>query len=510
MATIDRPVMKMLASVACAVLVQFAGSSASAQYQAIFGGNEYDEGTGGIVQADDGNFVAVGIASSFGPDDDIYVVKSDLCGNLIWARTYDIGGNEVSGKIRLAKDGGFIIAGTTANLNTCCVLEEGFSFEDGFLLKITAKGEVEWAKTYGGQDHDHLFDIQRVPNSDGFYVVGKTASFGAGRYDGWLMEVTATGRMVWSRTYGEWSRDGLYSLAVAKDSTIIAVGETVSYSQPGRQDMFVVKVSGLDGAPIWASYYRPPTSAFARTIMLDAAAPGGGAFYIGGIISSVTGGSDGYIMKGNYTTGGTIADLALHQTGGSNSDEITEIIKLPNGNLLAVGAIGPSMPPPVTNYDAFMVELSPLLVTIWQRAYGGNSNDQGWAAAVGVQPFSSTYTLMMLGYTSSFGVTGRNMYQVYTASNGVSGCNERIPSITRLQPGSTGTAIQTHWAKVWVECPAKPVVSKNTLGRVLCNNCYTPTEEASGELSRAGAPGADDSEGLGDISLIEPMKVLVR
>lgn len=70
-------------------------------------------------------------------------------------------------------------------------------------------------------------------------------------------------------------------------------------------------------------------------------------------------------------------------------------------------------------------------------------------------------------------------------------------------------SLEAYWTKVRVECPTKPVVSKNTLGRVLCNDCYK-LDETPGDLSGAGIPGTDDSEEPGDISVIQQARDVAR
>lgn len=473
-ATMLRRIPDMLGIFVLTVLGLAVAPRAFGQYQAVFGGAERDAGTGGIIQVSDASFIAVGWATSFSGDSDVYVVKSDLCGKLLWARTYDIGGNDEGKKIRETRDGGFIIAGVTQNLRTCCPNEEGWTPDEGFLLKITGKGDVEWARTYGGQDHDDMQDVLPVPGGDGYYAVGRSASFGAGRYDGWLMQVTDLGHVVWSRTYGEYSRDGLYSLAIGSDSSLIAVGETVSFSPSGstHQDIFVVKARASDGELIWSNYYRAPAAAFAGSILLDEPVAGDPVFYVAGLVNRNAGtGYDAYILKAKYSNGAVLGDVAFHhQVATSNVDDFREIKKLPTGNLIAVGSLGPAVLLPDYNYDFYLAEVDQGLAPVWHRAYGGRYYDQGWSVAVGFSP-SLRYTLMALGFTNSFGFGDLDLYQVYATSAGVSGCNERIPAIDRFVPGLTAMPAEINTSKVWVECPVKVVVVKDDHGRVLCTDC---------------------------------------
>ena len=60
---------------------------------------------------------------------------------------------------------------------------------------------MQWNKTYGGTGADTGCAV--VQNSDGGYAIaGRTASFGAGGNDIWLIKTDATGNMLWNKTYG--------------------------------------------------------------------------------------------------------------------------------------------------------------------------------------------------------------------------------------------------------------------------------------------------------------------
>ncbi|MEP7219283.1 MAG: hypothetical protein ABI876_10225, partial [Bacteroidota bacterium] len=87
-----------MALAGAAALMAGAAINAHAQFQGIYGGGRADAAEGGIIQSGD-EFVAVGYSDSYGNDRDVYVVKTDKCGNIVWARTIDFGGEDVGRKI---------------------------------------------------------------------------------------------------------------------------------------------------------------------------------------------------------------------------------------------------------------------------------------------------------------------------------------------------------------------------------------------------------------------------
>ena len=98
---------------------------------------------------------------------------------------------------------------------------------------------VKFAKTYGGTDDDGAYSVQHT--SDGGYIVaGYTASFGAGRYDIFLIKTDPNGNIQWAKTYGGTSYDYARSVQQTSDGGYIVVGETRSFGA-GNYDAFIVK-----------------------------------------------------------------------------------------------------------------------------------------------------------------------------------------------------------------------------------------------------------------------------
>jgi len=148
--------------------------------QHVYGGSGDDYGLY-ITEVSTGGYVVAGYTTSIGTGDrDFYIIKIDEEGDLLWERAY--GGNEIETayRIRETSDGGFLVVGYTSSF--------GSGFDDIYLIKLDPEGYVVWRKILGGPDFDSGYDV--ITTSDGaILVVGSTESYGAGGEDVYLIKL---------------------------------------------------------------------------------------------------------------------------------------------------------------------------------------------------------------------------------------------------------------------------------------------------------------------------------
>jgi hypothetical protein len=181
-----------------------------------------------VRQTSDGGYILVGRTAG-----DVLLIKTDAKGNIQWAKTYGGKGSEGASSVRQTADGGYIVVGETNSF--------GAGGSDIFLIKTDAKGNIQWAKTYGGKDDDFAYSVQQT--SDGGYIVaGYTASFGAGERNIFLIKTDAKGNIQWAKTYGETDilDSGIPSVQQTSDGGYILVSTTISFGAGGA-DIFLIK-----------------------------------------------------------------------------------------------------------------------------------------------------------------------------------------------------------------------------------------------------------------------------
>jgi hypothetical protein len=156
-----------------------------------YGGTDTDYGYS-VVQTSDGGYAITGYTYSFGAGGtDVYLVKTDANGNIQWSKTYGGTDTDVGYSVVQTSDGGYAIAGYT--------LSFGAGGSDVYLVKTDSLGNMVWSKTFGGTGADHAYSV--VQTADGGYAItGYTYSFGAGGYDVYLVKTDVYGDFGLART----------------------------------------------------------------------------------------------------------------------------------------------------------------------------------------------------------------------------------------------------------------------------------------------------------------------
>ena len=215
------------------------------QWTKTYGGWNQDEARS-VHQTSDGGYILAGATNSFGAGSyDFLLIKTDANGNIIWAKTYGGTNYEDAYFVQQTSDGGYIVVGATNSF--------GAGGHDIFLIKTDTNGNIIWAKTYGGTNYDYAYSVQQT--SDGGYIVaGLTTSFGASGYDIFLIKTDGNGNIIWTKTYMGTFEDGAYYVQQTSDGGYILAGYTSSFGA-GDYGIFLIKTDA-NGNIIWAKTYR--------------------------------------------------------------------------------------------------------------------------------------------------------------------------------------------------------------------------------------------------------------
>lgn len=153
------------------------------QWQKAVGGGLADSAKS-IRETSDGGFVTAGVTWSSGAGGEALIVKLDSGGTVQWQKTYGGSGYDEFNSIQQAGDGGLIAAGMTGSF--------GAGNGDLWVVRFDATGNVLWQKTYGGSLAEWSNAVYPASDS-GFVVAGSTWSSGATFYDAWVLKLDSSG-----------------------------------------------------------------------------------------------------------------------------------------------------------------------------------------------------------------------------------------------------------------------------------------------------------------------------
>ncbi len=208
----------------------------------VFGGNQGDYAYD-LIRTFDGGYLMVGATNSFGfGSQDGYIVRFDVAGNLLWSAV--VGGTAddwLRSAIELP-DGTIMAVGTTFSF--------GSGNSDIYLLKLQSDGTILWSRTFGGSAAEQGFKILFSADSQ-IVILGITSSYGQGDEDMYLIKIDTAGNVLWHRTIGSWGNEGAYDGCCLTDTTCVIVGYTTSFGA-GWYDVYVVKIDA-NGTPLWST-----------------------------------------------------------------------------------------------------------------------------------------------------------------------------------------------------------------------------------------------------------------
>jgi hypothetical protein len=184
-----------------------------------------------IIESSDGGYLVAGSIFDEEGFADIYIVKLDSNGNMLWARKIGVSAGGPVTSIIKSSDGGYVVVGNSL-----------FIGGNVYVVKLDSAGNVQWAKTIVGG----LFAYSIIETSDGGYALTGWiyGAFGGGPgYYMYIVKLDSSGNGLWQRIIGSGSHNGAYSIVESSDGQgYVVVGWTNGFGPLWDADIYVVKI----------------------------------------------------------------------------------------------------------------------------------------------------------------------------------------------------------------------------------------------------------------------------
>ncbi len=240
-------------------------STGSIVWQNTIGGSAGDQ-LKSMAKTSDGGFLLGGQSNSGISGDkteanlfsnDLWVVKVDDLGNIVWQNTITSGAEDYFESIQETTDGGAILGAWSNSNISGDKSENSQGVWDYWVLKLDPVGNIIWQNTIGGTQGDYLYDIKQT--SDGGYLCGGFSDSGIsgdktdntnGGLDYWIVKLDASGSILWQNSLGGSNLELFYDIVITDDNGYLLLGDSHSgiggdktEGNYGLTDFWVVKTA---------------------------------------------------------------------------------------------------------------------------------------------------------------------------------------------------------------------------------------------------------------------------
>ncbi len=350
---------------------------------------------------------------------DMYIVKYDKDGNVKWAKSAGGSNDEFGNSIVTDGSGNVYVTGSfgssTIAFGTIVLTNAGNGTGDIFFVKYDPTGNIVWAQRAGGILNDGCGKLVTDYNGN-IYMSGgfmsSSITFGTitlinpapGSAIPFIVKYDPNGNALWARVWpiGVWSRDialddsgNLYYMGNFTSSTITFGTTTLTNSgSTGSSDIFIIKYD-IEGNVLWAKSAGGSTNDMGSSITTDGS---GNVYMTGSFMSSTI--TFGEITLTNASTGLLPEDMFIvkydpsgtalwaKRAGGTSVNRGSDIATDGSGNVYVTGTfanypiiLGTTTLQNSGAWDMFIVKFDASGNVPWAKSAGGIYTERGFGIA---------------------------------------------------------------------------------------------------------------------------------
>jgi hypothetical protein len=337
---------------------------------------------------------------------DMYIVKYDAAGNVIWAQSAGGASFDAGSSVRCDDAGNVYVTGyfQSATIDFGGNILTNAGLRDFFIVKYDGAGNVSWAMSAGGNGDDNGFNLTTDATGNVYAIgdfwspsitFGSTTLYAVGTSKAFVVKFDTNGNALWAAGSEGVSYDFGKSVSVDMNGNVYIAGEyyehqvwfgTDTLNNAGLEDMFVVKFDA-SGNRQWVF----SSGGSGTDKITDVVADPYGNVYLSGHFTSpfITFGSttinhvgftawDMFVVKLDVS-----ANVVWVQTSGNNSDEqiITGMDFDNSGNISLTGwfnnslTLGTATMTSQGMTDLFVAKYDTAGTVLWALSAGGANQE---------------------------------------------------------------------------------------------------------------------------------------
>ncbi|MBI9035743.1 MAG: T9SS type A sorting domain-containing protein [Bacteroidales bacterium] len=356
----------------------------------------YDGSNGhDVVTTPDGGYLAVGSITGES-DGNLYIVRTDEYGNVMWVKDIDMGLNESAHSVIKNQENNYIITGNSY------IVSGSELISHVFLLEINDNGDVLWSQLYESPTEEKAFQV--IQSSEGGYLIVGSVFTETSR-DAYAMKTDPQGNIEWNNLIlqEEFNDVAKSGIEIDNGNYLIACINRLAHETLESELCFIeLDPNGniLNTHSIDNAYYEEPSEIIKTS--------DGGYILTGKQFLISNGESQLFVLKLQEN----LTNEWIYTYDDEIKSEGNQIIESPQGDYIICGSKETGI---YERDDFFLMKLNSIGELDWERTFGSDGADIGR----GLEQTSDQGFILCGQYAANYTTSYYDLYLVKTDPDGI-------------------------------------------------------------------------------------------